>query len=143
MAHPKCVTIKLPKNGCKASGRDHLGHQVVHMMPHPPPCIWVHPHNQSLQLLYLPTLYYNHCTLLQIYTCGDCATLAPCQVRVPPRPTPVRALRSLSPLVTRLMWGRTSQGTATSCGFRVRLQVIEGEMLLSLPCMHFDHRLPW
>ena len=28
------------------------------------------------------------------------------------------------------MWGRTSQGTATSCGIGVRLQVIEGEMLL-------------
>ena len=26
-------------------------------MPHPPPCIWVHPHDRSLQLLYLPTFY--------------------------------------------------------------------------------------
>ena len=27
-------------------------HPVGHTMPHPPPRIWVHPHDQSLQPLY-------------------------------------------------------------------------------------------
>ena len=29
---------------------------VFHTMPHPPPCIWARPHNQSLQPLYLSTI---------------------------------------------------------------------------------------
>ena len=34
----------------------HPGHRVSHMMPHPPPCIWVCFHDQSLQPLYSPTI---------------------------------------------------------------------------------------
>ena len=34
-------------------------HQVFCAMPHPPPHIWVHPHDRSLQPLYLSTFYTN------------------------------------------------------------------------------------
>ena len=34
MVHPKCINMKLPKNGCKTSDRDHLDCRVVHVMPH-------------------------------------------------------------------------------------------------------------
>ena len=44
--------MKWPEYGCRTSGRDHPECRVVCMMPHPPPHIWVHPHNRSLQPLY-------------------------------------------------------------------------------------------
>ena len=109
--HLKRITTKLPKNGCKTLERDHQDCRVVHVMPHSPPHIWARPCNQSLQLLYLPTLYYNHCTLLQIYTCGDCATLVPRLLRVPPPLTPVHALRPPSPSVTPAHAGSNIQGS--------------------------------
>ena len=59
MVHPKRVIMKLPENGCRTLGREHLDCWVVHMMPYPPPHIWAHPHDWSLQLLYLSTLFYN------------------------------------------------------------------------------------
>ena len=34
----------------------HPEHWVFHTVPHPPLCIWVHPHNWSLQPLYLSTI---------------------------------------------------------------------------------------
>ena len=34
----------------------HPGHRVFHAMPHPPPRIWAHPCNWSLQPLYLSLL---------------------------------------------------------------------------------------
>ena len=37
----------------------HPGHQVFRTTPHPPPHIWVHPHDQSLQLLYLSLLQFS------------------------------------------------------------------------------------
>ena len=102
MARLKCVNMKLPKNGCKSLGRDHPDCWMVHVMPHPPQHIWACPHNWSLQPLYLSTLYYNRCTFtnLQIYTSEDCVALVPCQLRVPPPPTPMHALQPPFPVVT-------------------------------------------
>ena len=101
-------------------------------MPHPPPCIWVCPCNWSLQPLYLSTLYYNHCTFtnIQIYRSEDRVALMPCQLRVPPPPTPTHAPQPQSPLVTPAPTGLTYQGAATNCGVRVQLRVIKGETFL-------------
>ena len=73
VVHPKRVNTELPKNGCETQGKDHPDCWVVHLMPQPPPHIWAHPHDQSLQLLYLSTLYYNRCTFtnIQIYKSED------------------------------------------------------------------------
>ena len=109
--HPNRVNMKLPKNSHKALGRDHPDHRVVHVMPHPPLHIWARPCDRSLQPLYLPTLYYNHCTLLQIYTCGDCVALLPHQLRVPPPLTPMHALRPPSPSVTPAPTGLNIPGS--------------------------------
>ena len=68
MQCPKCVIMKLPENGCRTSGIVHPSCQVVHVTPHPPPHIWAHPRDWSLQLLYLSTLFYNLLyTILQIW----------------------------------------------------------------------------
>ena len=42
---------------CNLCNRVHRECWVYCMMPHPPLHIWVHPHDRSLQLLYLPIFY--------------------------------------------------------------------------------------
>ena len=96
----KCVNMKWPEKSCRTSGRDHPDHRVVHMMPHPPPHIWACTHNQSLQLLYLSTLFYNLYTLLQIYKCEDYAAFASHHLRVSPPLTPLCAPLPPPPLMT-------------------------------------------
>ena len=111
---PKCMNMKLPKNGCKTQGRDHPDHWVVCLMPHPPLRIWAHPHDWSLQLLYLSTLYYNSCTFtnIQIYRSKDRAALTPHQLRVPPPLTPAHAPQLWSPLATPAPAGSNALGSS-------------------------------
>ena len=111
VACPKHVNMKLPKNGHKALGGDHPNHRVVCMMPHPPPHIWACPCDRSLQLLYLSAVYYNRCTLLQIYKCRAYAALTPCHLRVPLPLTPLRALEPLSPSATHAHMGSNVLGS--------------------------------
>ena len=83
MAHPRCIIRKLPENGRRTSGMVHPDCRVVHMMPHPSPHIWAHPHDQSLQLLYLSTFFfYNFNTILQNQ--GLRCHLTPPSLRGPP-----------------------------------------------------------
>ena len=54
-------------------------------MPHPPPHIWVHPRDRSLQLLYLHYVTMLHSRItLQIYRKEGRAALLPHQLRGPP-----------------------------------------------------------
>ena len=43
------ICEKLHKIACELT---HWAHLMDHAMPHPSLCIWAHPHNLSLQLLY-------------------------------------------------------------------------------------------
>ena len=50
---------KIAQNGRKDMSKVatvHLECWVFHAMPHPPPCIWAHPDDRSLQPLYLSTI---------------------------------------------------------------------------------------
>ena len=80
-------------------------------MPQPPPHIWAHPRDWSLQPLYLSTLYYNHCTLLQIYKSGDYVAPMPHHLKVPPPLTPLHALPPPSPLATLAHTGSNVLGS--------------------------------
>ena len=113
MPRLKRINTKLTKIGRKASGRDHPDCWVVLAIPHPPMCIWAHPHDWSLQPLYLSTLYYNCCifTDLQIYRSEDRAALVPRQLRVPPPPTPIHEPQPQSPSVTLAPAGSNVQGS--------------------------------
>ena len=98
----------------KTSGRDHPDRWLVRLMPHPPPHIWAHPRDRSLQPLYLSTLYYNHCTFtnLQIYRSEDRVALAPHQLRVPPPLTPAHAPQPQSPSATPAPAGSNALGSS-------------------------------
>ena len=59
----------------------------------PSPRIWVHPHNQSLQPLYLHYVTMLHMEItLQIYRMVGEAALPPRELRGPPPLSPVHAL---------------------------------------------------
>ena len=61
-------------------------------MPHPPPCIWAHPHNWSLQPLYLHNVTMLHSGItLQIYRKEGGVALPPHWLRGPPPLSPMRA----------------------------------------------------
>ena len=61
-------------------------------MPHPPPCIWAHPHDQSLHLLYLHYVTMPHSGItLQIYIKEGGVALLPHRLRGPLPMSPVRA----------------------------------------------------
>ena len=75
------------------------------MMPHPPPHIWAHPCDRSLQPLYLSTLFCNtfvhNLTNLQTQDTGAIPTaLMLCHLRGPPPLTPLCAPPLLPPLAT-------------------------------------------
>ena len=105
------MIMKWPENGCRTSGRDHLDCWVIHMMPHPPLHIWAHPHDWSLQPLYLSTLFYNLYTLLQIYKCEDYVAFASHHLRGPPPLTPLRAPLPPPPLLTPAHTGSDISGS--------------------------------
>ena len=94
-------------------GRNHLDHRVICEMPHPPPCIWAHPYDQSLQPLYLHyiTMLCLVITNLHIYRNEDGVALLPHQLRVPPPLTPVHAPQQQSLMVTPAHVGSNAQGS--------------------------------
>ena len=107
------VIMKLPENGCRTLGRDHPDHRVVRVMPHPPLCIWAHPHDQSLQPLYLSTLFYNlfvH-TITNLQMQGLCSFMHR-HLRGPPPPTPLRAPPPPPPLATPAQAGLDILGSS-------------------------------
>ena len=112
-SHLKCVNMELPKNGRQTQGRDHLDHRVVCLMPHPPPHIWVHPRDRSLQPLYLHyiTMLCILFTNLQIYRSKDGVALVPCQLKVPPPLTPMHAPQQQFLMATLAPAGSNVQGS--------------------------------
>ena len=99
MVRPRRVIRKLPENSHRTLGMVHLDCRVVCMMQHPPLHIWAHPHNWSLQPLYLSTFFYNFFfTILQ--TRGLCSHLALPPLRGPPPLTLSCGPPPLPPLVT-------------------------------------------
>ena len=49
--------LKWPWKDKSTMAMAHLERQVSRVMPHPPPGIWAHPHDQSLQPLYYHYFY--------------------------------------------------------------------------------------
>ena len=113
MACPKCISMKLSKKAAKTLGRDHPDCWVVREMPHPPPHIWAHPPNWSLQLLYLHyiTMLCLVIINLHIYRNEDGVALAPHWLRVPPLLTPVHAPQQQSLMATSAPAGSNAQGS--------------------------------
>ena len=68
-----------------------LGCQDACPMPHSPPCIWVHPHDWSLQLLYLHYYFFYNTTLRNYF-----ANLHTIGLGGPPTPPSQRACSSES-----------------------------------------------
>ena len=104
-ACPKHVNMKLVENGRRTLGRDHPDPWVVCMMAHPPSHIWAHPHDRSLQPLYLSTLFYNpfvhNLTNLQTQdTSMTSMATMPHHLSGPPPLTPMHAPLPPPPLVT-------------------------------------------
>ena len=96
---PKCMNTELPKMPTKTQDRDHLDHWVVCLMPHPPPHIWAHPCNRSLQPLYL-----HYITTLCIYRYTNLQK----QGRGGPRDLPAQSSSTSD--------SRAFTSTAVSCG---------------------------
>ena len=96
-------------------------------MPHPPPHIWVCPHNWSLQPLYL---HYNTMLWLQINTFAEMRVGWPSHSANPEGlylSVPCMHLNGSLLWQPRLLWGRMHRGAATDCGIGVRLQVVKSE----------------
>ena len=93
-------------------GRDLPDHQEDCLMPHPPPHIWAHPHDWSLQLLYLHyfTMLHSEITL-HIYRKEGGVALPPHRLRGPSPLSPARVLQQLSLVVTLAPVGLNAQGS--------------------------------
>ena len=116
VACPKHIIMKLPQNSRRTSGMDHPDFQVVCVMPHSPLHIWAHPHDRSLQPLYLSTLFHNlsvhNFTNLQTQDTGTISmAITPRDLRGPPPLTPMHAPLLPPPLVTLAHVGSDISGS--------------------------------
>ena len=94
-------------------GRDHPDCQVICKMPHPPPLIWVCPHDRSLQPLYLHyvTMLYLEIMNLHIYRSEDGVALPPHWLRGPPPLSLMHAPQQQSLVATPAPVGSNAQGS--------------------------------
>ena len=100
-------------------------------MPHPLLHIWAHPRDWSLQPLYLSTLFYN--LFVHTYKFTNLGTMQPlCPTISEVFHLQLPCMHLYHPLhwKPQLTRGQMTWGVAISCGIRIRLRVIEGEMFL-------------
>ena len=104
------INTKLPKKAAKPKAGTIC---VVHLMPHPPLCIWAHPRDRSLQPLYLHyiAMLCLAITNLHIYRNEDRVAILPCWLRGPPPLSPTYAPQQQSLVATPAPAGSNAQGS--------------------------------